>query len=323
MKTFLSILFLFVGEVCWSQMNWHNVDSLFGSLPNGVQVFCSKDALDGKPFIGYYVRLPLQNKQLNFTAQAGKRMTPSQYFEKEDSPLVVVNCTFFSFADSRNLNLVMREGKQVAYNIPAIRQKTKTDSSLFAYPTRSALGIAKNRAVDIGWIYTDTASRWPYVFAAPAAPQWSRGRTSDPVLDSIKVAPDAMVNGRLFKKWKMWTAVGGGPILLQDGQVRITNKEEMLFANGENDKHPRTAMGYTANGDLIILCVQGRFSGIAEGASLVQEAKMLQALGCVEALNLDGGGSSCLLINGKETIKPCDKEGQRPVPAVFLVHAKK
>jgi exopolysaccharide biosynthesis protein len=49
----------------------------------------------------------------------------------------------------------------------------------------------------------------------------------------------------------------------------------------------------------------------------------MQALGCVEALNLDGGGSSCLLINGKETIKPCDKEGQRPVPAVFLVHAKK
>jgi len=39
----------------------------------------------------------------------------------------------------------------------------------------------------------------------------------------------------------------------------------------------------------------------------------------LEALNLDGGGSSCLLINGKETIKPSDKEGQRPVPAVFMI----
>jgi len=43
------------------------------------------------------------------------------------------------------------------------------------------------------------------------------------------------------------------------------------------------------------------------------------SLGCVEALNLDGGGSSCLLINGIETIKPSDKEGERPVPGVFIV----
>ena len=34
---------------------------------------------------------------------------------------------------------------------------------------------------------------------------------------------------------------------------------------------------------------------------------------------VDGGGSSCLLVNGKETNTPCDKTGQRPVPAVFMV----
>jgi exopolysaccharide biosynthesis protein len=46
---------------------------------------------------------------------------------------------------------------------------------------------------------------------------------------------------------------------------------------------------------------------------------MLKEVGCIEALNLDGGGSSCLLINGKQTIDPSDKEGQRPVPAVFMI----
>ena len=81
-------------------------------------------------------------------------------------------------------------------------------------------------------------------------------------------------------------------------------------------------MGYTKNGDLILLVVEGRFPGKAEGATLVQEAKMLQQAGCIEAVNLDGGGSSCLLINGKPTITPSDKEGQRPVPAVFMVRAK-
>ena len=71
------------------------------------------------------------------------------------------------------------------------------------------------------------------------------------------------------------------------------------------------------------MVIAGRFPGKAEGATLVQEATLLQEVGCWEALNLDGGGSSCLLINGKETITPSDKEGQRPVPAVLLVHQKK
>ena len=55
------------------------------------------------------------------------------------------------------------------------------------------------------------------------------------------------------------------------------------------------------------------------GTTLTETAKIFIDLGAVEAINLDGGGSSCLLINGKETIKPSDPTGQRPVPAVFFV----
>ena len=89
-----------------------------------------------------------------------------------------------------------------------------------------------------------------------------------------------------------------------------------------NDAHPRTAMGYTKDGKLIVLAVEGRNPGIAEGATLTELAEIFVSLGCEEALNLDGGGSSCLLINGSETIKPSDKTGQRPVPAVFVVRSR-
>jgi exopolysaccharide biosynthesis protein len=82
-------------------------------------------------------------------------------------------------------------------------------------------------------------------------------------------------------------------------------------------------MGYTNDGKLIILVIQGRTPGKAEGATLIQEANMLKDIGCWEALNLDGGGSSCLLVNGKETIKPSDPNGQRPIPAVFLIKKKR
>ena len=52
-----------------------------------------------------------------------------------------------------------------------------------------------------------------------------------------------------------------------------------------------------------------------------QEAQILKDVRCWEVLNLDGG-SSCMLVNGKETIKPSDKEWQRTVPAVFKIKEK-
>jgi exopolysaccharide biosynthesis protein len=80
-------------------------------------------------------------------------------------------------------------------------------------------------------------------------------------------------------------------------------------------------MGYTKEGKLIILVVEGR-SKNASGATLGLLAHILSGLECWEALNLDGGGSSCLLVNGKETIKVSDVTGQRPVPAVFIIKNK-
>ena len=121
----------------------------------------------------------------------------------------------------------------------------------------------------------------------------------------------------------MQTAVGGGPVLVQNGLVKITNNEELKFAGKAiNDQHPRTLMGYTKDNQLIIMVIEGRNPNIAEGATLLQAAQLMAGLGCTEALNLDGGGSSCLLINGKETIKPSDKSVQRPVPAVFIISEK-
>ena len=109
---------------------------------------------------------------------------------------------------------------------------------------------------------------------------------------------------------------------LIETRIKITNNEELRFSgNGIEDKHPRTAMGYTKDNKLIMLVIQGRFPGKAEGATLLQEAKIFKDLGCIEALNLDGGGSSCLLINGKQTITPSDKEGQRPIPAIFMIES--
>lgn len=312
-SSFLLVFIFSLGKMSFSQLNWVRVDSAFGKLPGSVKIFKTTDSLEGKPFIAFYLEADLKDKNLEFTTQSGygKRYTPAQYYKFQRNPFLIVNGTFFSFQTNQNLNVLIRKKKIEAYNVASLKG-TGRESNFYYYPTRSAIGINKKRMADVAWIFTDSANNRIYAFQD--SPVVAKGRDSIPTIKHLKRYD--------WKKWKMVTAIGGGPVLLQNGKIHITNREEQMFINGLNDKHPRTAMGYTKNGKLIILVIQGRFPGIAEGATLDQEAQILKNLGCTEALNLDGGGSSCMLLNGKETITPSDKV-QRAVPGVFLIKWKR
>jgi exopolysaccharide biosynthesis protein len=307
----ITLLFLIISICANAQLKWTAAhDSLTRGLPASVKIFYTNDSLDGKPFIAYYVEADLKDPSLNFTTQVGKgkRYTPFQFYQSENKPLVVVNGTFFSFQTNQNLNIVMRDGKMKAYNVTSLKGKDK-DSTKFYYITRGAIGINKEREADVAWVFNDSSKRHPYAFED--SPAVAIGSKQKPKLRHLKRFD--------YNKWRMQTAIGGGPVLIHDGEILITNVQEQMFVNGQNDKHPRTAMGYTQDDKLIILVIQGRAPGKADGATLLQEAMILQNLGCYEALNLDGGGSSCMLVNGKETIKPSDAAGERAVPAVFMI----
>ncbi len=295
-----------------AQIKWINVDSLFQPLPSSVHVYKTTDVLDGKSNIAYYVSVDLKDKKLDLSASVGngKRYTPTEYFEQHNQPLLVMNTTFFEFVHNSNLNVVINKGKMLAYQQHSIAGRGK-DTLTYRHTFGSAIGINKKRKADIAWLYTDTAMLTAYASQAPV-----------PFFKDSIVDPSSsnMLKKGIFKKWKMQTAVGGGPVLLQNGEISITNNQEIKFAGKAiDDKHPRSAMGYTKDGKLIFMAIEGRFPRKAEGATLTQTAQLLKEIGCIEALNLDGGGSSCLLINGKETITPSDKTGQRAVPAVFVV----
>jgi len=290
---------------------WAAVDADFGPLPASMHVFRANDSLKGRPEIAYYVSVPLKDKSVLFTSQVGygKRLRPSEYYQQEQQPLLVINTSFFSFKTNGNLNLVVKDGKMLAWNQPSRRHKGEDSVVSYIYTTRSALGISRHRKADVAWIFTDSSQPLPYAFED--GPVVSQGADSIPKLEAM--------NNKHWRRWEMETAVGGGPVLVHDGKIMVTNEEEGLFIKGEKDIHPRSAMGYTRDGRIIVLAVQGRTPGVASGVTLAEEAKVLFDLGCYEALNLDGGGSSCMLVNGKETIKPSDKEGERPVPAVFII----
>ena len=324
-KILFSFSLIFLQQFSYSQLSWQNVDSMYQPLPSSVHVYFTNHRIDTGAFRAYYLIADIKDKHLHFTTDTTykRRLAPSQFYEKNDKPLVVVNGTFFSFETNQNLNVVIKDGKLVSYTAPT-RGRGK-DSLKLVYPYKGAIGINKKRNADVAWLYTDSLHKYASAFSSPPLP----GNSNYLIKDSIRFSerfrneiPKGKTLREVFKKrWRMQTAIGGGPVLLWNGKMIITNEEERMFTGKAiHDKHPRTAMGYTKDNKLIILVIEGRNPG-ASGATLIQETQILKDLGCIEALNLDGGGSSCLLVNGKETIQISDKS-QRPVPAVFIIHKK-
>ena len=121
---------------------------------------------------------------------------------------------------------------------------------------------------------------------------------------------------------RAYSMVGGGPQLIKAGKVAITDKQEKMSAKFATDRHPRTAIAKLNSGKLLLVTVDGRHPGISVGLSLYMLADLLLELGAVEAINLDGGGSTTMVIHNKIVNKPSDQAGERPVSDAILVFSK-
>ncbi|PIG91933.1 phosphodiester glycosidase family protein [Gloeocapsopsis sp. IPPAS B-1203] len=91
--------------------------------------------------------------------------------------------------------------------------------------------------------------------------------------------------------------LGGGPLLLQNRQIVLNAQAEGFSEAFSRQKASRSAIGATATGNLLIAAVHNRAGGA--GPSLTEIAQIMQHLGCVDALNLDGGSSTSLYLGGQ------------------------
>ena len=98
-------------------------------------------------------------------------------------------------------------------------------------------------------------------------------------------------------KWEnVQHIISGGPYLLKDNQIFIDMTAQKLQSIG--GRNPRTAIGYTEDNNLVLVAVDGR-EGSSVGLTLVELAKLMKTLGCTNAINLDGGGSTVMYIKGQ------------------------
>lgn len=115
------------------------------------------------------------------------------------------------------------------------------------------------------------------------------------------------------------SVVGGGPQLIKDGRVSISYAEEKIESKFVTDRHPRTAIARLADGKVLLATVDGRQPGVSSGMSLPELASLLLEFGATEAINLDGGGSTAMVVEGKLVNHPSDQTGERPVSDALLI----
>lgn len=301
-------------------LGWTNVTASYTAVPEGIAVYRSPEQVDGQKVIAYIAVADLSKiawdvrsiDDPTIQGTSDELKTPAQYFQETAAPVILNGGYFFSEeGKSYSASVAVSAGRTYGVNI----NYASLDWETMYYPTRGVF-YEKDGKLQTGWTYWTGGARH-YLYEEPAANDWSKDPL--PVPDASFPAAAAGFSPE--------TAIGAGPVLIKDGVVVNTWKEELLYGDGADDKmpearHPRTAIGRTADGLLILFVCEGRgMTGGVAGMTFAEEAAVLNALGCTEALNLDGGGSSCLLVQGVETIKVSDGE-QRPVGSVVILKRK-
>ncbi len=102
-------------------------------------------------------------------------------------------------------------------------------------------------------------------------------------------------------------------------QSAETNLREGFYHSWVVRRHPRTAVGLTEDNVLYFVVVYGRQPGVSAGASLSDMTRLMRSLGVVDAINLDGGGSAVMVVDGEPSGVPSDALGERFVGDAILV----
>ena len=114
-------------------------------------------------------------------------------------------------------------------------------------------------------------------------------------------------------------AVAGVPQLIKNGKIDITWEQEKASKSFVETRHPRTAVAKTKDGKFLMITVDGRQPGVSVGMNLQELAEFILSLGTIDAMNLDGGGSTTMFLDGKVVNTPSDKEGERKVGDAIVV----
>ncbi|MCS5652146.1 MAG: phosphodiester glycosidase family protein [Candidatus Marinimicrobia bacterium] len=281
-------------------MTWEIVESTTPNFPAGIKIMKGRN--DELPINAWAAiidpRDPNVDLNVIVSEDIDRRETLTQ-FSQNKKARVVVNGGYFLIdkTPTEHVGLLYVNNRTVA---PATKSVLRNNKRYFT--ARGAVGFLDDGGIDIAWV----TSRNDSLFNFP---------------EPLENQPEEPVDSFDFSKaetWEVDDAIHAGPVLMHDGKIRVTSNEEVFFGSTIPDIHPRTAAGYRNSGELVLLVVDGRQVD-SRGVDLQELAILMRDLGCVEAINLDGGGSSAMVVDGKLLNRPAGTTSQREVMSAIAV----
>lgn len=298
--------------------NWTQVSA--PELPAAIKLYRTEDPLEGKPFHAWYAEADCSADvefKVLFPGDQQTKTIDDQAAANEKC-LVLINGGIFSAKFLRPIGFAIADGQQTPWRVSEDEDKLRLDREYWSadgklHPvSRGLFGVDQAGHPAVYWSFTPEYGKvWVYDQPIPS----TAGETPCPSGSETYPCPPA--------DWTPYNAVTCGPVLLKDGESPIsaektakgywkTNYE--LWADdifGVTQHPDRTAVGYKEDGTVVLLICDGRISA-SDGATTLQMAKIMRGLGCVGALNLDGGGSTGMWVKGKGHLNDLSG-GNRPV----------
>ena len=281
-------------------MTWEIVESTTPNFPAGIKIMKGRN--DELPINAWAAIIDPRDPDVDLNVivseDIDRRETLTQ-FSQNKKARVVVNGGYFLIdkTPTEHVGLLYVNNLTVA---PATKSVLRNNKRYFT--ARGALGFLDDGGIDIAWV----TSRNDSLFNFP---------------EPLENQPEEPVDSFDFSKaetWEVDDAIHAGPVLMHDGKIRVTSNEEVFFGSTIPNIHPRTAAGYRNSGELVLLVVDGRQVD-SRGVDLQELAILMRDLGCVEAINLDGGGSSAMVVDGKLLNRPAGTTSQREVMSAIAV----
>ncbi|MDX1741458.1 MAG: phosphodiester glycosidase family protein, partial [Rhodothermales bacterium] len=233
----LTAIFVLPRGAAAQNITWSLRTDLNENMPPGIRVFEGTDA--ALPLNAWYVEADpadttWQVGALRSEDSDGLETTSS--FAAGSEAWVAINGGYFG--GDQSFSLVAQDGVIITPNIGALNR-----SGTIFWPTRSAFAVLDDSTPDVAWIYDVAGTQYFYPAPSPNA-------IGSPEPQPSAAFPEGGA------PWPLGTGIGGGPVIVEDGQERITWEEEVFFGSGIGEittRNPRTAVGYTAEGKIILL----------------------------------------------------------------------
>ncbi|NDF97465.1 MAG: phosphodiester glycosidase family protein [Chitinophagia bacterium] len=291
---------------------WKYSATLSINFPSGMQAFTFDTIFNGRKVKAFCVAYDPSTNRFDFKPVVSTTAKTTSQFASSESGLVYVAINGGFYGGNQSYSLIKYNGVTSSPNIKAVTRLFNGSNASY-YPTRAAFGITSTGAPTTAWVYSVGAGN-DNIYSYPSPSPNAEGSAPQ------AIPTESFPSGG--SPWGAVSAIGGSPMLLRSGAVRISDVEELININNSTSR-PRSALGYTASGRVVILAVEGDNANAGyPGINLSDLASMLGSLGCTDAINLDGGGSTSMVIGNQLTVRPGDNGVERPVISALLLKQK-